>query len=80
MGAPIQRLWHHISHWPFLRFADRHEPVLEPPEVKDAVAFRFKECDDRGPSAKKVEAKEHERAEQFKRDQLLPIMGMVLPR
>ena len=27
------------------------------------------------PSAEEVEAKEHERAEQFKRDQLLPIMG-----
>jgi hypothetical protein len=31
--------------------------------------------DDCGPSAEAVEAKERERAEQFKRDQVLPIMG-----
>ena len=40
------------------------------------VAFRLKEWEGGcGPSAEEVEAKEHERAEKFKRDQLLPIMG-----
>ena len=42
--------------------------------------FRFKDCeDDCGRSAEEMVAKEQERAEQFKRDQLLPIVGMVLP-
>jgi hypothetical protein len=76
MGAPIQRLRHHISRWPFLSFLRDREPVPAPPEITDEVAFRFKECEgDCGPSAVEVEAKEHKRGEQFKRDQLLPIMG-----
>jgi hypothetical protein len=76
MGAPIQRLRHHISRWPFLSFLRDREPVVERPEATEEVAFRLKECeDDCGPSAEEVEAKERERAEQFKRDQLLPIMG-----
>ena len=59
-----------------LKFLRDREPVAAPSEATDEVAFRFKECeDDCGPSAVEVEAKEHERAEQFKRDQLLPIMG-----
>jgi hypothetical protein len=78
MGAPIQRLRHHISSLPLLSFLRDREPVPEPPEATDDVAFRFKDCeDDCRPSAEEVVAKEHERAEQFKRDQLLPIMGMV---
>jgi hypothetical protein len=76
MGAPIQRLRHHIFRLPFLSFLREREPVVEPPEAPDEVAFRFKECEgDCGPSAEEVEAKRHERAQQFKRDQLLPIMG-----
>ena len=76
MGASIQRLRHHISRLPFLSFLRDREPVVEPPEATDEVAFRLKEWeDDCWPSAEEVEAKEHERAEQFKRDQLLPIMG-----
>jgi hypothetical protein len=74
MGAPIQRLRYHTSHWPFLSFL--RDPVVERLEATEEVAFRLKECeDDCGPSAEEVEAKERERAEQFKRDQLLPIMG-----
>ena len=76
MSAPIQRLRHHISRLPFLSLLRDREPVIEPPEASDEVAFRFKECNgDCGPSAEEVEAKEHKRAEQFKRDQLLPIIG-----
>jgi hypothetical protein len=76
MGAPIQRLRHHISRLPFLSFLREREPVVEPPEAIDEVPFRFKECEgDCGPSAEEGEAEGHERAEQFKRDQLLPIMG-----
>ena len=76
MGALIQRLRRHISRLPFLSFLHNRDDVVEPREAKDEVAFRFKECEgDCGPSAEEVEAKEHERAEQFKCDQLLPIMG-----
>jgi hypothetical protein len=35
MGAPIQRLRHHIWHWPFLSFLREREPVLGPPETPD---------------------------------------------
>ncbi len=76
MGASIQRLCHHISRLPFLSFLRNRDDVVEPRGSTDEVTFRFKECeDDWEPSAEEVEAKEHERAEQFKRDQLLPIMG-----
>jgi hypothetical protein len=76
MGASIERLRHHISRLPFLSFLHNRDYVVEPRGSTDEVAFRFKECeDDCGPSAEEVEAKEHERVEQFKRDQLLPIMG-----
>jgi hypothetical protein len=40
----------------------------------------FNECeDDCEPTAEQIEANEHGRAEQFKRDQLLPIIGMAGP-
>jgi hypothetical protein len=35
MGAPIQRLRHHISHWPFLSFLRDRDPVAEPPEATE---------------------------------------------
>jgi hypothetical protein len=76
MGVSIQRLHHHISRLPFLSFLRNRDDVVAPRGSTDEVAFRFKECeDDCWPSAEEVEAKEHERAEQFKCDQLLPIMG-----
>ena len=81
MGAPIQRLRHHISHLPFLGFLAGRGSIAESPAVRDEVALdkvdvTFKECDGEcGPSAEELEAKEYERAERFKRDQLLPIMG-----
>jgi hypothetical protein len=76
VDAPIQSLWHHISHWPILRFFPEREPLPEPPQAPDEVAFRFKDGEgDYGPSAEKIEGSERERAEKFKRDQLLPIMG-----
>ena len=35
MGAPIQRLRHHISHWPFLSFPPDRDTVAEPLEAAD---------------------------------------------
>jgi hypothetical protein len=76
VGAPIQSFWHHISHWPILSFFSGREPIPEPPQAPDEVAFRLKDReDDCGPSAEKIEADERKCAENFKRDQLLPIMG-----
>jgi hypothetical protein len=81
MGAPIQRLWHHVSYWPFLSIFWGHEPVLGPTETPDkvvlgTVAVTFKECEGVcEPTAEQIEAKERERADRFKGDQLLPIMG-----
>jgi hypothetical protein len=74
MGAPIQRLWHHISHWRFLN----HAPVSKAPAriALDEVPVTFRECEgDCEPTAGQIESREQERAERFKRDQLLPIMG-----
>jgi hypothetical protein len=78
MDAPIQRLWHHISHWPLLNAPGGHDPVSEAPATAalDEVPVTFRECEgDCEPTAGQIEAKEREHAERFKRDQLLPIMG-----
>jgi hypothetical protein len=75
MGASIQRL-RHVSRLPFLSFLRNRDDVVEPQGSTDEVTFRFKEWEgDCWPSAEEVEAKEHERAGQFKRDQILPIVG-----
>ena len=82
VGAPIQRLWHRISYLPFLSFLRGREPIPEPPEAQDkvalnAVAVTFRECEGVGePTAEQIQAKERERADRFKGDQLLPIMGL----
>lgn len=83
MGAPIQRLWHHVSHWPLSSVLHAPGPDPEPPEIPDdaaleKVAVTFKECDGIcEPTAEQIEAQERERADAFKRDQLLPIMGFT---
>jgi hypothetical protein len=81
MGTLIGRLRDRISYWPFLSFLCGRKPFPEQPEAEDEVTFRFKDCgDDSEPSAEEIEAKQNERTEQFKRDQILPVMGMVMPR
>lgn len=83
MDASIQRIWHRISHLPFLSFLRSHEPVAEPSgtldEVAlDTVAVLFQECEGVcEPTAEQIQAKERERADRFKGDQLLPIMGLA---
>lgn len=81
MSASIQRLWHSISYLPFLRFLRGHEPVSPPgaPDkvALDTVAVTFKECEGVcEPTAEQIQAKERERADRFKGDQLLPVMGI----
>lgn len=82
MVALIQRLWLRISNLPFFRFFRGHEPVPELPETLDKVALdtvavTFKECEGVcEPTAEQIQAKERERADRFKGDQLLPIMGI----
>jgi len=76
MGAPFQRLRQHIWQWPFLRFLNG---------CFGEIAYRFgrrtfpakEPADGSEPIAEEFEAKERERAEQFKGDQLLPIVGMM---
>ncbi|HEU6441170.1 MAG TPA: hypothetical protein VFF38_02310 [Microvirga sp.] len=81
MGAPIQRLWHRLLHRPFLSILQARGPAFKRRETPEDVALddipvTFKECEGEcGPTAEELEAKERERAERFKRDQLLPIMG-----
>jgi hypothetical protein len=66
-------------HLPFLRF---------PGGCFGEITYRFgrrtvpgaqEPADGSGSAAQEINAKEQDRAEQFKRDQLLPIMGMVGP-
>jgi hypothetical protein len=81
MSAPIQRLRHHISHWPLLGLLSRREPGpgSDDPDrfALDHVVVTFKECEGVcAPTAEQIEAKERERADQFKGDQLLPILGL----
>ena len=79
MGAPIQKLWHHLSHWPLLHaFLTRTTAPEQPDDVPlDKVAVTFKECEGIcEPTAEQIEAQERERSDRFKRDQLLPIMGI----
>ena len=50
MGAPIQRLWQHVSHLPILSFLRGREPVPELPIAPGKVALEkvevtFKECE-----------------------------------
>lgn len=81
MGASVQGLCHRISYLPFLGFLRAREPIPEPPEAPgnaalDKVAVTFKECEGVcEPTAEQIAAAERERAERFKGDQLLPIMG-----
>jgi hypothetical protein len=76
MGASIRRLRHFVSRWPFLGFIGTREPVPAPPRPSDGVAVMFRECEGVcDPTAEQIEAEERERADRFKSDQLLPIMG-----
>jgi hypothetical protein len=77
MSAPIQLL-HRISHSPFRRFFANPEPSgAGDSGVLDQVAVLFKECEEVcAPTAEQIEAEERKRAERFKSDQLLPIMGI----
>jgi hypothetical protein len=83
VGAPVQRLWHRISHLPLLTVFRSHDAVPELQQLPDKVALdkvavTFKECEgDCGPSPVEIQAKERERAARFKGDQLLPIMGLA---
>lgn len=82
MGAAIQRLWHQVSSWPFLSVLRGSTFVPEPPQIPDEIELdkipvTFREGEDAcEPTAEQIQAQEHERAEWFKRDQLLPIMGL----
>jgi hypothetical protein len=82
MSAPIHKLRHRISHSPLLGLFAGREHVVKPAGVSDTVALDqvavlFKECEAVcAPTADQIEAKERERAERFKGDQLLPIMGI----
>lgn len=82
MGAPIQRLWHHVSHLPFLSFLAGHGPFAEAPGAPDMlaldkVAVTFKECEGVcEPTVEQIQARE--RADRFKGDQLLSFRKAVL--
>lgn len=78
MSASIQRLWHHVSRLPFLSFLRGQEPPTAlDKSALDKISVTFKEC--AGvcePTAEQIQARERERADRFRSDQLLPIMGI----
>jgi hypothetical protein len=79
MGAPIQSLWHRVSHWPLLNVLLARASLPEPPDRAglDRVPVTFKECEGVcEPTAEQIAAQERDRAERFKGDQLLPVMGI----
>jgi hypothetical protein len=77
-GSPNRVLWGRISQFQFLRGLHDRATVPEPPKASDGIAFRMSDCDAAcGPTAGEIEAQAQERAERFKRDQLLPIMGWL---
>ena len=82
MGTPIQRLWHYVSHWPFMdtllaRASAPGQQDVPRGASLDKVAVTFKECEGVcEPTAEQIQARERERTERFKGDQLLPIMGI----
>jgi hypothetical protein len=82
MGAPIQRLWHRISYSTFSSLLRGRELTPEPPEAPDEVALETVEVTFREfeglcePTAEQINAKARERADRFRSDQLLPIMGL----
>jgi hypothetical protein len=82
VGAPIQRLWQHVSDLPIFSFLRGREPVPELPIAPGKVALEkvevtFKECEGVcEPTAGQIQARERERADRFRGDQLLPIMGL----
>jgi hypothetical protein len=76
MNAPVRRLWNRIVHLPVLGVLARRETIPQPPETADDGTFRFKDREDGcGPSAEAIGATDRERAERFRRDRLLPVMG-----
>jgi hypothetical protein len=83
MGAPVRRLRHRVWHWPFSGFLRGRDPAPEPQEALDEfaldkIAVTFKQYeDDRAPTAGEIDAKERERADRFKRNLLLPVMGIA---
>jgi hypothetical protein len=78
MGAPIQKLRHLVSRLRFRRGREAVRVFEAPHDVSlDQVTVMFMESeDDRAPTAEQIRAKDRERAERFKNDQLLPVAGI----
>jgi hypothetical protein len=79
MGAPFQRRRQHILRLPFLRFLGACFGEITYRFGRRTVPDAQEPADGNELTAEQIEATEQERAEQFKRNQLLPIMGMVGP-
>jgi hypothetical protein len=79
MGTPVSKLWHDIASRPPFSFLFGRKTAHEPLEAPDTITLRFKECEDCSPTAEQIEARERERADRFKGDQLLPIIGIGGP-
>jgi hypothetical protein len=79
MGAPFRRLRQHILRLPFLRFLGGCFGEITYWFGRRTVPDAQELADGNELTAEEIEAKKQERAEQFKRDQLLPILGIAGP-
>jgi len=78
MGTLVHKFWQATSKWSFSRVRSDQEFYVDPLSLADTVPARFKDSGEGyGPTAQEIEAKEHQLAEDFRREQMLPIMGMA---
>jgi hypothetical protein len=75
MSATVQRLCRYISHLPFLSLLGREAEARD--HAEGDAPEPGNEAGAGWPTAKEIDASERGRAERFKRDQLLPIIGLA---
>lgn len=79
MPLPVQQLWQSVSHIPLVRHFVRERHPYTPADEAGDFPVQLPMLEDGEPTAREINAQERDRAEQFKRDQLLPIVGMAGP-
>lgn len=77
MPAAVQELWLSLSRMPLVRHLIREQPPRWSPDEGDDIPLRLPPLEDGEPTAEEINAQERDRADRFRCDQLLPIMGIA---
>ena len=77
MSAPVRRLWQSMAQGPIIGRLVRQPPPRQRVEEAGEIGFRLPSLEEGEPSAEHIAMLERDCAERFKRDQLLPIMGIA---